>query len=195
MYTKVTLRDRIRVPPSMFQEDLAKAVEKVIISEYEGELSKNAGILKILNSVIVIGEGIIIPEDGAVYYDTIFEMIAWEPRLQEVVEGNITEVREFGVFVRMGPIDGLVHMSQVMDDFVNYGKGGLVGKQSSRTIKLGDAVRARIIAVSLKSKEGAKIGLTMRQQGMGKIEWIEKEFEEKPEKPAKAEKPAKGGKK
>ena len=38
---------------------------------------------------------------------------------------------------------------------------------------------ARIIAISLKSKETAKIGLTMRQPGMGKMEWIEKEFEEK----------------
>lgn len=179
MYTKVTLRDRIRVPPSMFSEKLEESVEKVIKQEYEGELVKNAGVLVILNSVKEIGEGIIIPEDGAVYYDTIFEMIAWEPRIHEVVEGLVSEVREFGVFVRIGPIDGLVHTSQVMDDFVSYGKGGLVGKQSSKAVKLGDPVRARIIAVSLKSKEGAKIGLTMRQTGMGKLEWIEKEFEEK----------------
>ena len=181
MYTKVTLKDRIRVPPNMFSEKLEKSIEEVIKQEYEGSLAKNAGVLIMLNNVKEIGEGIIIPEDGAVYYETTFEMIAWEPRVHEVVEGAVSEVREFGVFVRMGPIDGLVHTSQVMDDFVNYGKGGLVGKQSSKAIKLGDAVRARIIAVSLKSKEGAKIGLTMRQPGMGKLEWIEKEFEEKKE--------------
>lgn len=179
MYTKVTLRDKIRVPPKLFSEKLEKSVERVIREEYEGALAKNAGVLVILNEIKEVGEGIIIPEDGAVYYDTTFEMIAWEPRIHEVVEGNITEVREFGVFVRIGPIDGLVHMSQVMDDFVNYGKGGLVGKQSSKSIKLNDSVRARIIAASLKSKETAKIGLTMRQTGMGKIEWVEKEFQEK----------------
>ena len=181
MYTNVTLRDKIRVPPRLFAKDLKKSIEEVIINEYEGSLAKNAGVLVILNEVKEIGDGIIIPEDGAVYYDTVFEMLAWEPRTHEVIEGNITEVREFGIFMRIGPIDGLVHMSQVMDDYVNYGKGGLTGKQSSKSIKLGDSARARIIAISLKSKESSKIGLTMRQVGMGKIEWIEKEFEEKKE--------------
>jgi DNA-directed RNA polymerase subunit E' len=182
MYSKVTIKDKIRVPPPLFKSNLKKAIEKVIMNEYEGALAKNAGILIILNEIKEIGEGIIIPEDGAIYYDTVFEMIAWEPRIHEVVEGNVTEVREFGIFLRMGPIDGLVHMSQVMDDFVNYGKGGLTGKQSGRTVKLGDSVRARIIAISLKSKEGSKIGLTMRQLGMGKLEWVEQEFAEKKEK-------------
>src|SRR3989344_3088255 len=112
MYTKVTLKDRIRVPPNMFSEKLEKSIEEVIKQEYEGSLAKNAGVLIMLNNVKEIGEGIIIPEDGAVYYETTFEMIAWEPRVHEVVEGAVSEVREFGVFVRMGPIDGLVHTSQ-----------------------------------------------------------------------------------
>ena len=36
-------------------------------------------------------------------------------------------------------------------------------------------VRARIIAISLNEKEPreSKIGLTMRQTGLGKIEWLE----------------------
>ena len=179
MYTKVTIRDKIRVPPTLFSKNLKKAVEQVIMNEYEGALAKDAGVLVVLNEIKDIGEGIILPEDGAVYYDTVFEMIAWEPRTHEVIEGNVTEVREFGIFLRIGPVDGLVHISQVMDDYVNYGKGGLTGKQSGKAVKLNDSVRARIIAISLKSKESAKIGLTMRQLGLGKLEWVQKEFEEK----------------
>ena len=39
----------------------------------------------------------------------------------------------------------------------------------------GDKVRARVIAVSLNEKEPreSKIGLTMRQTGLGKLEWLE----------------------
>ncbi len=194
MYTRVKLMDKIRVPPHLFRENLNESIEKVIMEEYEGALAKNAGILLILNNIESIGEGIILPEDGAVYYETTFEMLAWEPVMQEVVEGAISEVREFGVFVRMGPIDGLVHVSQVMDDFVNYSKAGsLLGKQSGLSLKAGDMVRGRIIAISLKSKETGKIGLTMRQIGLGRTDIIEQQFEEVEEKKPAAKKESKGG--
>ncbi|PIO00659.1 DNA-directed RNA polymerase [archaeon CG10_big_fil_rev_8_21_14_0_10_43_11] len=179
MYQRVKVKDRIRVPPHLFSEDLEGAIEQVIREEYEGGLAKNAGILLLLNKIESVGEGVILPEDGAVYYETLFEMIAWEPHMHEVVEGVISEVREFGVFMRMGPIDGLVHVSQVMDDFVNYSKAGsLLGKQSGTVLKVGDKVRARIIAISLKSKETGKIGLTMRQSGMGRLDLVEQQVAE-----------------
>ncbi len=175
MYTTVKAKDKIRVPPHLFRLKLEDAIKQIIIEEYEGELTKDAGILLLLKEVITVDEGIILPEDGAVYYDTTFEMIAWEPQMHEVCEGLVTEVREFGVFMRLGPIDGLVHVSQTMDDFVSYSKAGnLVGRESGKTIKAGDIVKARIIAISLKMKESAKIGLTMRQPGLGKAEWNEK---------------------
>ena len=79
----------------------------------------------------------------------------------------------------MGPMDGLVHVSQVTDDYINYDskRGALLGKESKKTLEEGDKVRARIVALSLKGKSSkeTKIGLTMRQPGLGKDEWIEKE--------------------
>ena len=59
-------------------------------------------------------------------------------------------------------------------------------------MKVGDICRARIIAVSYKEITNPKIGLTMRQQGLGKPEW-NLEQESKPEK-LKEEKPEKKGK-
>jgi DNA-directed RNA polymerase subunit E' len=63
----------------------------------------------------------------------------------------------------------------------------LQGKDSHRNLKVGDQCRARIIAVSY--KEGTpKIGLTMRQAGLGKDEWIEVDTKEGAGKPeAKSE--------
>jgi len=191
MYTIVKLKDKIRVPPVLFKEKLSDAIEQVIKNEYEGMLTKEAGVLLMLNSISEIGEGMIIPEDGAVYYETVFDMLAWEPQMHEVVEGRVSEIREFGVFVRIGPIDGLVHVSQAMDDFVNYTGGALVGKQTGIKIKVGSEVRGRVIAISMKSKESAKIGLTLRQPGLGKIELIKKEFEEAKKKKSSGEKKVK----
>jgi len=42
-------------------------------------------------------------------------------------------------------------------------------------LRIGDQCRARIIAVSFKDVTNPKIGLTMRQAGLGKIEWIDEE--------------------
>jgi len=99
------------------------------------------------------------------------------------VEGEVVDVVEFGIFVRLGPLDGLVHISQIMDDYVSYDPKNemMVGRDTGKIIKKGDIVRARIIAVSLREtkKRGSKIALTMRQPGLGKIEWIEEEKKKK----------------
>ena len=187
MYSILELKSNIRVPPQFLGKKIKEAIKTAIEEEFIGALGKHGLFLAVLD-VKKIGEGTIIPGDGAVYYETTFEALVYRPILQEVVEGFISEVMEFGAFVRIGPIDGLVHVSQVMDDYVNYAESGVLqGKESKRSLKAKDVVRARIIAVSLKNLRGAKLGLTMRQPGLGKLEWInaEKKKEEVEEKPKK----------
>ncbi|MCD6575911.1 MAG: DNA-directed RNA polymerase [Nanoarchaeota archaeon] len=189
MYSILELKSNIRVPPQFLGKKLKEAIKSAIEKEYIGALGKHGLFLAILD-VKEIGEGTIIPGDGAVYYETTFEALVYRPILQEVVEGFVSEIMEFGAFIRIGPIDGLVHVSQVMDDYVNYSEAGaLQGKESKKVLKVKDKVRARIIAISLKNLRGAKLGLTMRQPGLGKIEWIEaekkKETEETKEKKEK----------
>jgi DNA-directed RNA polymerase subunit E' len=102
--------------------------------------------------------------------------------LQEVVLGRIRDIVDFGAFITLGPIDGMIHVSQTMDDFVSFSKEKtLAGKDSKKSLKINDVCRARIIAVSYKDVLNPKLGLTMRQQGLGRLDWIADE-EEKPEK-------------
>ena len=80
--------------------------------------------------------------------------------------------------MRIGAEDALLHISQVMDDFISYDErhGILVGKESQRKLTKGDLVRARVIAVSFpKGGIGGKIGVTMRQPFLGKLEWIKED--------------------
>ena len=98
----------------------------------------------------------------------------FKPELQEVVFGKVTDITNFGAFVNMGPIEGMVHISQTMDDFVSFSKSGaLIGKDSKRTLKLNDKCKARIIAISFKDVTTPKIGLTMRQPGLGALQYLE----------------------
>ena len=203
MFYKVALKDHIRVPPSLFSLPLKNAVVARIKKKYDGYISKELGIVIDVADVKNIGEGVIISGDGSPYYESEFELYTYKPEIQEVALGKIRDIADFGAFINLGPIDGMIHISQTMDDFVSFSKDKvLVGKESRHTLKVGDVCKARIIAISFKDVTNPKLGLTMRQAGLGKLEWLEEEKgrevkgvkEETPEKPVKQEKPGKKGK-
>lgn len=180
MFYKLELKDHIRVPPNLFSLPLEEAIVKRIKTKYNGFISKDIGIVIDVSGMKEIGEGIIIPGDGASYYDVTFELLTFKPEMQEIALGKIKDIAEFGAFINIGPIDGMIHISQAMDDFVSFSKDKtLSGKETKRTLKVNDLCRARIIAVSFKDVLNPKLGLTMRQQGLGKLEWIKEESEEK----------------
>jgi len=182
MYYKIELKDRVRVPPNLFNLDVKESVIKSIKKKYDGYISKDLGIVIDISGVKEIGEGVIIPGDGSAYDEAKFEVMSFKPELQEVILGKIRDIVDFGAFITLGPIDGMIHISQTMDDFVSFSKEkSLAGKESKKSLKVNDVCRARIIAVSFKDPLNPKLGLTMRQQGLGKLDWIEEEEEEKKE--------------
>src|SRR3989338_9288689 len=146
MYYKIELKDRVRVPPNLFNLDIKEAVVKSIKKRYDGYISKDLGVVIDVAGIKDIGEGVIIPGDGSSYYETTFEVLSFKPELQEVVLGRIRDIVDFGAFITLGPIDGMIHVSQAMDDFVSFSKEKtLSGKESKRTLKLNDVCRERIL--------------------------------------------------
>ena len=183
MFYKLEMQDHIRIPPDHFGLPLEEAVIKRIKRKYEGHISKDIGVAVDVSEVGGIGEGVIIPGDGASYYDVKFKLLSFRPELQEVLLGKIRDIADFGAFMSLGPIEGMIHVSQTMDDFVSFSKEKtLSGKESKKTLKVADKCRARIIAVSYKDVSNPKIGLTMRQKGLGRLDWIEEESAPKEEK-------------
>ena len=189
MYQIVSAEEEIPVPPTKLNLDVEQAVRESIEEKLEGKIDNEVGVILAVTDIDKVGEGKILPGDPCVYYPVSFKILTWMPKEHEVVEGEVVDITEFGAFVRCGALDGLVHVSQIMDDFVSYDeKGGqLIGKQSHRSLKEGDPVRARIISISF--KEQSKLGLTMRQPMLGSLKWAteEKPKEEKP-KPKKKKK-------
>jgi DNA-directed RNA polymerase subunit E' len=174
MFYRVQVRDHIRVPPIYFGLDKKEAIIKRIKRKYEGYISKELGFVIDVSDLNEVHEGVIIPGDGAAYYQSTFTLLTFKPEMQEVVAGKIKDIADFGAFLNIGPADGMIHISQTMDDFVSFSKDKvLVGKDSKRSLKVNDMCRARIIAVSYKDLSNPKIGMTMRQFGLGKLDWAE----------------------
>lgn len=129
--------------------------------------------------VVNVGPGIIIPGNANTFHEVEFSVLTFKPMISEVVEGEVVEIVDFGAFIRLGPLDGLVHVSQICDDYISYEQVGnrFIGKETGKILEVNDPVRAKIIAVSMGTGRSGKLGLTMRQKFLGKPEWIEADIE------------------
>lgn len=176
MFKILTVKDEVRVPPVKFDLELNKAVKESLQEIVEGRMNPDIGVFLAVTDVIGIGEGKIVPEDGAIFYPAEFRVLAYKPEINEIVLGEVVDITEFGAFIRIGPIDALAHVSQIMDDKIAYDSKNAVfsGKKTGNKLKEGDIVRARVVAVSL-GKGRSKISLTMRQPSLGSMDWIEKD--------------------
>lgn len=179
MYRIFTVRDRVRVPPEMFSHNVKEAVKKAIAEKFEGVLDPKVGTIISVVDVDQIGEGKILAGDPGIHYVATFKILTFKPELNELVKGEVIDNTEFGAFVRMGALDGLIHISQLMDDYVSYDNKNsvFVGKQTKHTLKEGDKLRGRVISISFTEQQ--KIGLTMRQPGLGSFIWLEEEKRKK----------------
>jgi DNA-directed RNA polymerase subunit E' len=185
MFYLIEVEDHVRVEPKHFGLPTKEAIEKQLNESFLDKVSKELGFVISVVSVDRVEDGVIIPGDGAAFYNSVFKLLVWRPELHELVYGTINEITKFGAFMQMGPAQGMIHISQAMEDYVSLNKTGtLSGKASKRSLGKGDDCMARIVAISFKGGE-PKIGLTMRQPGLGKVEWI-KEDKKKREAAAKA---------
>jgi len=180
------LADKVRVPPHRLGEELLKVILDVLQEHLEGSIDKEIGIFIAITRVLDVGEGEIIPGDGSVYYDVDFEAIVLRLSLQEVIEGLVVETTSFGAFVSLGPIDAMLHVSQISDEYINYDEKNarLICQESKRFIAVGEGIRARVVTLSLNEREprDSKIGLTMRQSGLGTARWLEEDLAKEKEK-------------
>jgi small subunit ribosomal protein S1 len=89
-----------------------------------------------------------------------------------VLEGVVTAVQDYGAFVDIGGVEGLVHVSELSWDRVS---------KPQDLLKAGDAVKVQVLRIDQDPKKGERIGLSVRAL-------VEKPPE--PDKPAAAPRPA-----
>ena len=175
MFNLITIEDMVRIPPEKFNYVLEVVTLEELKAKYEGIVSKDLGFIVAVIDMKVSSVGKIIPGDGATYHTVSFTLLSYYPVVREIIEGEVVEVEDFGAFVRVGPIDALLHVSQVTDSFISFDErqGALIARETRRILRKGDLIRARITVVSFeKGGSSGKIGMTMRQPFLGKMEWI-----------------------
>ena len=180
MFNLYTLKGRVEIPPFLFGQEKEISARIILSEDYEGIITRDYGFIIAVVDVLEVGAGIIIPSNSNTFHSVTFTILSFKPTIQEVIEGDVVEIVDFGAFVRIGPLDGLVHVSQICDDYISYEQVGnrFIGKETGKILEVNDVVKARIIAVSLGTGRSGKLGLTMRQKFLGKEEWIQSDIEE-----------------
>jgi DNA-directed RNA polymerase subunit E' len=170
----------------LFGTTLKKAALNILKEKYESMINVDLGYIIMILDAKVEEMGKMVAGDGGTFHKVEFDALTFYPnaltfypKLQEIVQGEIVDITDFGAFVRIGPTDALLHLSQVMDDYLksDVKSGMILANQSGRTLKVGSTLRARITAVSLgKAATMGKIGITCRQPFLGADDWIAEEI-------------------
>jgi len=190
LFQIVEIEDIIRIDPIDFGNELNTISEKILKGRYESTITPELGYVILIINVKTEKIGKIIPGDGGTYHTVKFKLLSFLPKLQEIVEGEIVEITDFGAFIRVGPTDALLHLSQITDEYLNSDvrQGLITAKESNRTLQVGTNMRVRITALSLtRGTAMGKIGVTCRQPFLGSSEWIKEDLKKalKPKQPNK----------
>jgi DNA-directed RNA polymerase subunit E' len=199
MFAIVHMSDVVRIPPNRLTHSLNDAAIQILKEKYESMISPEVGYVIMITDADPSSVGKLVAGDGATYHKVTFKALAFYPKLQEIIEGEVVEITDFGAFVRIGPTDALLHLSQITDDYLksDVKQGVIVANQTARSLRIGSKIRARITAVSLGKGAGmGKIGITCRQPFLGAVEWVAEEIKKAKgggEKQSAAVKEKKGG--
>ena len=193
------MSDVVRIPPNRLTNSLKNTAIGILKEKYESMISPDIGYIIMIIDATANSIGKLVAGDGATYHRVNFKALTFFPKLQEVVEGEVVEITDFGAFVRIGPTDALLHLSQITDDYLksDVKQGVIIANQSAKSLRIGSRIRARVTAVSLgKGAAMGKIGITCRQPFLGANEWIMQEVKKanQPATPAPVKEKKGGGK-
>ena len=183
MYKRVRLKDTVEVPPRELADVDEGLVKRLLQEKLEGRMDEEVGSVVSVVDVHDVGEGAVLPNRPGVYYEAEFDAVTFDPQMQEVVDGTVVEVVDFGAFVGIGPVDGLLHVSQISDEYLAFDGENqmLASRDTNRTLAVEDAVRARIVTKNIdeRNPRDSKIGLTAKQPGLGKHGWLREDREQR----------------
>lgn len=82
----------------------------------------------------------------------------------DVLEGTVARIANFGAFIDLGGVDGLVHVSELSHDHV---------KSPDEVVKVGDTVKVKVRAVD---REAERISLSIKDTLPSPFEQIDSQF-------------------
>lgn len=144
------------IPASMVERHFVED-----FSDYKGkELSLKVVEMDKEKNKVILSHKAVLEEEVKVKKQSILETI--QPG--QILEGTVQRMTDFGVFVDIGGVDGLVHVSELAWNRV---------EKPSDVVKEGDKVTVKVLKVD---KENERIGLSIKETQAGPWAHVAEEF-------------------
>ncbi len=164
------------IRPLDLKGDVKEILRRQFSGKYVGKYIEDLGLVLDVLEVTSVGLGKSFIGSPHIYLKAGFKVLTYMPIRDEIIEGEVENIVDYGMFVSIGPINGFVHISQLGNDVFIHRGGILQGKKKKVKFSIGDVVRAKVTAVSkpnlaaaLRGEPIVRVSLTMRQPGLGKL--------------------------
>jgi DNA-directed RNA polymerase subunit E' len=176
MFYLTRIEEAVRVDPFRLRSPPKQAILDTLREKYSGVFDKELGyVVTVLDAVEIDDEGYLIPGDGGVKVRVVADLLSFIPYPGDIAEGVVDEITESGASIRVGPMTGILHISQVFDsDYAVYDqkRNAIIGKNTQKVLQVNDSLKVRITNISTRNEtRETRLMLTCRQPGLGKSEW------------------------
>ena len=181
MYSIITREDTIRIPAEYIRagRNLAEHIDELANDAFEGRFDSNENYTVLTYDHAPLGRGKIIHGDGAIFQRVTFKALLFTMENNEVIDGYASEISEYGAFIRIGPMEALLHKSQILEEPINVNLGikRIEGSKTGKFIEEGTFIRSRVVskAINQNDPRASKIGLNCKMDGLGSYEWLQEQ--------------------
>ncbi len=152
----------------MFGKPLKKSAEIILRERYSSRIDSHLGFIISVDNIVMDGKGLV-SMTGETIHKVEFDAIIFLPKLHELTMGEIIEIADYGAFVRIGPTDAILHVSQISSSpsRIDTKSGIIFNPDLKNPLRIGTKIRVRVTAVSYGKDNAMKIGLTCNEQTLG----------------------------
>ncbi|MCX8047661.1 MAG: 30S ribosomal protein S1, partial [Anoxybacillus gonensis] len=149
---------RAFIPASLVEKDFVED-----FSDYKGRtLTVKVVELDREKNRVVLSHRAVVEEEEAAKKKATLQSI----QVGQVLEGTVVRMTNFGVFVNIGEVDGLVHISQLAHTRVDH---------PSDVVKEGDVVKVKVLAID---EESGRVSLSVKAALPAPWDGIEQKIKE-----------------
>ncbi|EMI09687.1 30S ribosomal protein S1 [Anoxybacillus gonensis] len=149
---------RAFIPASLVEKDFVED-----FSDYKGRtLTVKVVELDREKNRVVLSHRAVVEEEEATKKKAALQSI----QVGQVLEGTVVRMTNFGVFVNIGEVDGLVHISQLAHTRVDH---------PSDVVKEGDVVKVKVLAID---EESGRVSLSVKAALPAPWDGIEQKIKE-----------------
>ncbi len=168
MFSLISLLGSIQLPRTF---EIKSWDDKIIIEhlkeQYESRILDD-GIIVIMVIGNIMPTGTTLEDGDSKSYTVMFDVMAFTPKILEIVLGEVKKVTDFGIIVRIGTVDAYIHKSQIFDGCgkINVQSQQIVSKNGS-IITVGTIIHGRITSISINDTGAIQIGMTCKEPDFG----------------------------